>query len=114
LENTDIFYGHFEYFMDIWDILWPFGTFCFHLHSTFFPVLVSCTKKILQPCLLQFQFIYEENSTPIALKVPPKVEFHFLTQLIVIPMCIFKVRAKVFFYLANSSRAGNLEVFIIW
>jgi hypothetical protein len=21
LENTDIFYGHFEYFMDIWDIL---------------------------------------------------------------------------------------------
>jgi hypothetical protein len=21
LENVDIFYGHFEYFMDIWDIL---------------------------------------------------------------------------------------------
>jgi hypothetical protein len=31
LENIDIFYGHLEYFMDIWDILWPFGTFCVHL-----------------------------------------------------------------------------------
>jgi hypothetical protein len=31
LENVDMFYGHFEYFTDIWDILWPFGTFCFYL-----------------------------------------------------------------------------------
>jgi hypothetical protein len=30
-ENVDIFYGHFEYFMDIWDILLPFVTFCVHL-----------------------------------------------------------------------------------
>jgi hypothetical protein len=27
-ENVDTLYGHLEYFMDIWDILWPFGTFC--------------------------------------------------------------------------------------
>jgi hypothetical protein len=26
-ENVDIFYGLWEYFMDIWDILLPFGTF---------------------------------------------------------------------------------------
>jgi hypothetical protein len=24
LENVDIFYGHLEYFMAIWNILWPF------------------------------------------------------------------------------------------
>jgi hypothetical protein len=24
LENADIFYGHLEYFTDIWGILWPF------------------------------------------------------------------------------------------
>jgi hypothetical protein len=27
----DIFYGRLKYFMDIWDILWPFDTFCVHL-----------------------------------------------------------------------------------
>jgi hypothetical protein len=31
LENVDIFYGHLEYFIDIWDIEWPFGAFCVHL-----------------------------------------------------------------------------------
>jgi hypothetical protein len=31
LENVDTFYGHLEYFMDIWDILSPFVTFCVHL-----------------------------------------------------------------------------------
>jgi hypothetical protein len=31
LENVDIFYSHLEYFIDIWDILEPFGTFCVHL-----------------------------------------------------------------------------------
>jgi hypothetical protein len=31
LEIVDIFYGHFEYFTDIWDVLWPFGTFCVHM-----------------------------------------------------------------------------------
>jgi hypothetical protein len=25
MENACIFYGHFEYFMVIWYILWPFG-----------------------------------------------------------------------------------------
>jgi hypothetical protein len=39
LDNADIFYGHLEYFTDIWDILWPF--------DTFFPFLVSYTKKNL-------------------------------------------------------------------
>jgi hypothetical protein len=31
LENVDIVCGHLEYFMDIWDILWPFSTFCVNL-----------------------------------------------------------------------------------
>jgi hypothetical protein len=31
LENVKIIYGYFEYFMDTWDILRPFGTFCVHL-----------------------------------------------------------------------------------
>jgi hypothetical protein len=31
LENIAIFFGRLEYFMDIWDILLPFGTFCDHL-----------------------------------------------------------------------------------
>jgi hypothetical protein len=31
LINVDIFYGHLEYFTDIWDILLSFGTFCVHL-----------------------------------------------------------------------------------
>jgi hypothetical protein len=37
LENVNIFNGHLEYFIDIWDILWPFGTFCVHL--VYFSVL---------------------------------------------------------------------------
>jgi hypothetical protein len=40
--NVDIFYGHFEYFTDIWDILRPFGTFGFTWN-----ILVSCTEKNL-------------------------------------------------------------------
>jgi hypothetical protein len=40
LENFDIFYGHLEYFMDIWDILWPFVTFCVHLvHFSSFGIM---------------------------------------------------------------------------
>jgi hypothetical protein len=31
LENVDIFYGHLEYFADIWDILWSFVPFYVHL-----------------------------------------------------------------------------------
>jgi hypothetical protein len=30
-ENVAIFCSHLESFMNIWDILWPFGTFCVHL-----------------------------------------------------------------------------------
>jgi hypothetical protein len=30
-ENVDIFYGHWEYLTGIWDLLWPFVTFCVHL-----------------------------------------------------------------------------------
>jgi hypothetical protein len=45
LENDDIFYGHLEYFADIWVILLTFGTICARL--VIFPVLVSCTMNDL-------------------------------------------------------------------
>jgi hypothetical protein len=32
-ENIDTFYGYLKYFMDIWDILCPFGRFCVHLEQ---------------------------------------------------------------------------------
>jgi hypothetical protein len=50
-ENVDVFYSHLEYFTHIRDILWIFDTFCVHLVNTFFPVLVSCTKKNLATLL---------------------------------------------------------------
>jgi hypothetical protein len=56
LENIDIFYGHLEYFMDIWDMLLPFGTVCLCSFCTFFPVLVSCTKKNLATLLGRTQW----------------------------------------------------------
>jgi hypothetical protein len=31
LENADLFYAPLEYFADIWDVSYPFGTFCVHL-----------------------------------------------------------------------------------
>jgi hypothetical protein len=47
MENVGIFYGHLEYFLVIWYILWPFG----NLHSGnlvyFFPALVYCVMKNL-------------------------------------------------------------------
>jgi hypothetical protein len=39
-ENVDIFYGRLKYFMDNFDILWPFGTFCVHLvHFSHFGIM---------------------------------------------------------------------------
>jgi hypothetical protein len=46
MENVDIFYDHSEYFTEIWDNVWPFGTFCVHLVH-YLPVLVQCSKKNL-------------------------------------------------------------------
>jgi hypothetical protein len=31
LENVGIFYGHLEYFVNIWDMVSQLGTFCVHL-----------------------------------------------------------------------------------
>jgi hypothetical protein len=48
LENVDTFYGRLEYFMGIWDILRPFGTFCVHLVH-FFRFWYHAARKIWQP-----------------------------------------------------------------
>jgi hypothetical protein len=48
MENVDIFYGHLEYFTEIWVILWTFGTFCVdlvHLFRFWYHVRI----KIWQP-----------------------------------------------------------------
>jgi hypothetical protein len=40
LGKVYIFYGHLEYFVEIWNILRPFGTFCIHLvHFTGFGIM---------------------------------------------------------------------------
>jgi hypothetical protein len=52
LENFNIFYGHLEYFTDIWDILWPFGTFWVHLvyiHMYFPHFGIVCREKSGNP-----------------------------------------------------------------
>jgi hypothetical protein len=43
-----IFYGHLEYFKNIWDILWPFGTYCAHLVH-FFLFWYHTPREIWQP-----------------------------------------------------------------
>jgi hypothetical protein len=48
LENVDIFYGQLEYFTEIREILWPFGTSCVHLVH-FFGFWYHVPGKIWQP-----------------------------------------------------------------
>jgi hypothetical protein len=60
-----MFYGHLEYFIDIWDILAPFGTSCVHLvHFSGFGIL--CQEKSGNPirnvCLPQLH-TYDVNIT---------------------------------------------------
>jgi hypothetical protein len=45
-ENVGIFYDHLEYFMTIWNFLWPFGIFygpLVYFMPLFHPVLVCCS-----------------------------------------------------------------------
>jgi hypothetical protein len=58
LVNVYMFYGHSEYFIEIWDILWPFGIFCIHLlHFSGFGIMYQeksgnpgwSWKKIVSP-----------------------------------------------------------------
>jgi hypothetical protein len=48
LENLGIFYGHLEYFTNICDILWPFGTSSVHLEHSFL-FWYHVPRKIWQP-----------------------------------------------------------------
>jgi hypothetical protein len=51
-----IFYGHLEYFMAIWDILWPFGTFCVHLvHFSVFGIMYE--EKSGNPVVCRNRFV---------------------------------------------------------
>jgi hypothetical protein len=47
-ENVDKFYAHWEYFRDIWNIIWPLVTFCVHLVN-YFPFWYYVPRKIWQP-----------------------------------------------------------------
>jgi hypothetical protein len=57
LENVALFYGHLEYYMDIWDILWPFGTYWAHLVH-FFLFWYHAPWKIWQPCFQVVMQLY--------------------------------------------------------
>jgi hypothetical protein len=57
LENVDIFYGHLEYFIDVWNVLLQFGTSCVHLVH-FFQFWYHAPRKFWQPCTQ-----YAESST---------------------------------------------------
>jgi hypothetical protein len=50
--------------MAIWDILWPFGTFCIHLVH-FFPFWYHVPRKIWQPLAVHEKFI--ANLIPLSL-----------------------------------------------
>jgi hypothetical protein len=58
LENVTIWYGHLEYCSYIWELFWPFGTFCANLVH-FLPVLLSRTKKNL--AILACALVIAEN-----------------------------------------------------
>jgi hypothetical protein len=49
MENVDLFYGHFEYLMVIWCILWPFGNVVvvWYIFPQFW---YTVSRKIWQPC----------------------------------------------------------------
>jgi hypothetical protein len=61
MQDVGIFYGHLEYFIAIWNILWPFGKFYSHLvyftdicdilgpFGTFFRFWYIVSRKIWQP-----------------------------------------------------------------
>jgi hypothetical protein len=53
----EIFYGHLQYFTDIWDILWPFGTFCVHLQY-FKDIWDILWPKIWQPWFVYLVFCF--------------------------------------------------------
>jgi hypothetical protein len=56
LENVDTFYGHLQYFTDIWDILWPFGTFCVQLvHFSGFGIMYQV--KYGNPASIPISFV---------------------------------------------------------
>jgi hypothetical protein len=85
LENVDTFYGHLEYFTDIWDILGPFGTFCDNLvHFSNFGMLCQ-----------------ENSGNPVA-NLAPVLRVQF---------CVkgFHVFGRVLFALACASQTGKLK-----
>jgi hypothetical protein len=64
VENVYIFYGHLEYFMEIWDILRQFCTFCIHLVH-FFRVWYHVPRKIWQPCIRFAALIGRKDWCPL-------------------------------------------------
>jgi hypothetical protein len=80
LENVDILKAHWEELMGLWDILWPFLTFCVHLIH-FFRFWYHVPRKIWQPCAAppKKSFLLGEAQPENALvnPSPPKDGNHF-------------------------------------
>jgi hypothetical protein len=59
-KNVDIFYGHLEYFKDIWESVWPFGAFCVDL--VHFPSFgITCQQKSGDPGLPSWECKWEKK-----------------------------------------------------
>jgi hypothetical protein len=69
-------YGHLEYFIAIWEILWPFGTFFVHMVH-FLQSWYHAPRKIWQPWLQASRIVYI-FALPFVQKLVQCWFFHFL------------------------------------
>jgi hypothetical protein len=70
MEKVGIFFGHLEYIMDIWYILWLFG----NLEGIWYisPVLVYCVKKNLATLRTSTTYVLEWFGGHTFLSFPPQ------------------------------------------
>jgi hypothetical protein len=79
LEHLDIFDGHLEYFTEIWDILWLFGTSCTHL--VHFSGLGNMYREKNLATLLQLTLTSDASFFMTSSIFTPRLRRHwFLTQ----------------------------------
>jgi hypothetical protein len=95
MENAGIFYGHLEYFMVIWNILWSFGIFYGHLEyfMVIWYILWPFGYAVVIWYIPRFDLLRQEksgspalHSGPICIQTQPKA---FQNKLL---FCMFTVR----------------------
>jgi hypothetical protein len=102
LENVDIFYGHLEYFINTWDILWPFGIFCVHF-AHFFQCWCHAPRKIWQLCSRLFSL--HKNGLSLLRRSYPCVNYDaapiFMMVIVISPFFIMGI--FFIFYISPQS-----------